>query len=115
MSRETFTSFTEKFFEVEHCIRYFTLGMEPSHIFENLITLDLDNGENSRLFKAANLAVRSSNWRIGIFSDFIILCGQLYSKGTLAIFQDQLPGSCFAIFTDSGKDAIDCLDEMPEE
>ena len=107
MSRETFTSFTEKFFEVEHCIRYFTLGMEPSHIFENLTTLELEGEECCRLFNAVNLDVRNRNWRIGIFSDVIVLCGQLYPKGTLAIFQDQLPGSCFAVFMDANGDATD--------
>ena len=98
MSKQSQTPFTDKFFQVSRRIMYFVLGNDQKGIFKFLRTLDLDGGDSYALFNATGIAT-ARNWCIGVFDEPVAICGQLFPKRTVAVFQDKVPGSRFALFS----------------
>ena len=98
MSDKSQTPFTDKFFRVSRRIAYFTLGSDQQGVFENFRALDLDSGDSYRLFIATGIETTKS-WCIGIFDEPTVVCGQLFPKQTVAVFQGREPGSRLALFS----------------
>jgi hypothetical protein len=98
MSKQSQTPFTDQFFQVGRRITSCVLGNDQKGIFKLLRNLDLDGGDSYSLFNATGIAT-SRNWCIGIFDEPVVVCGQLYPKRTVAVFQDKTPGSRFALFS----------------
>ena len=104
MTDKSQTPFTDKFFQVSRRIAYFVLGKDQESIFEHFRDLDLDSGDSYRLFNATGIET-TKNWCIGIFDEPTVVCGQLFPKQTVAVFQGREPGSRFALFTVGEMDA----------
>ena len=104
MSNKTRTPFTDKFFQVNRRITYFILGNDQQGIFEHFRDLDLDGGDAYRMFSATGITT-TRNWCIGVFDEPVIVCGQLYPKATVAVFEGKAPGSRFALFSVDETDA----------
>jgi hypothetical protein len=104
MSKPSQTPFTDKFFQVSRRITYFALGNDQKGIFKHLRELDLDGGDSYALFNATGITP-ARNWCIGIFDEPVVVCGQLFPKRTVAVFQDKVPGSRFALFSVAEIDA----------
>ena len=94
---ESKTPFTDNFFRVTRKVKYFALGIDHKDIFKYITAIDLCGGECCRLRDATGIQVKS-DWFIGTLNEPIILCGQCWPKGTLAVFQGMEPGSRFALF-----------------
>lgn len=92
-------SFAETFFEIERQVFHFTLGKNPTEIFTNLRFLDVDASDCVRLLEAANISNHYGKWIIGMFCEPVVVCGQLFPKQTVAVFQGENPGSRFALFS----------------
>ena len=104
MSKQSQTPFTDKFFQVSRRITYFVLGNDQKGIFKQLREIDLDGGDSYALFNATGIAT-ARNWCIGVFDEPVVVCGQLYPKRTVGVFQDKAPGSRFALFSVDEMDA----------
>ena len=104
MSIEFNTPFTDRFFQVERRITYFTLGAAAGSIFEHFKTLDLSRSDCCRLLEATGIDIRSSDWCMGTFEESVVICGQLYPKKTFAIVQGRTPGKRLAIFSTDDAD-----------
>lgn len=98
MSKQSQTPFTDKFFQVSRRITFFVLGNDQKGIFKHLRELELDGGDSYCLFNATGIAT-ARNWCIGVFDESVVVCGQLYPKRTVAVFQGREPGSRFALFS----------------
>ena len=98
MSNQSQTPFTDKFFQVSRRVTYFVLGKDQQGVFENFRALDLDSGDSYRLFIATGIDP-AKNRCIGVFDEPTIVCGQLFPKQTVAVFQGREPGNRFALFS----------------
>ena len=98
MSTKPKTPFTDKFFQISHRVTYFVLGKDQQSIFENFRDIDLDSDDSYRLFIATGIDP-AKNRCIGVFDEPTVVCGQLYPKSTVAVFQGREPGSRFALFS----------------
>ena len=99
MTKQSQTSFTDKFFQVHRQISYFTLGGDSQAIFEHFRKLDLSSDESYQLFEATGIKIVTRDRCIGVFDEPVVVCGQLYPKLTLAVFQGRSPGQRFALFS----------------
>ena len=98
MSKQSQTPFTDKFFQVSRRITYFVLGNDQKGIFKLLRDLELDGGDSYCLFNATGITT-TRNWCIGVFDEPVAICGQLFPKRTVGVFQDKTLGSRFALFS----------------
>ena len=104
MSDKSQSPFTDKFFHVSRRIAHFTLGKDQQGIFEHFRNLDLDSGDSYRIFTATGIDP-TKNWCIGVFDEPTAVCGQLFPKQTVAVFQGREPGSRLALFSTDEMDA----------
>lgn len=104
MTNESRTSFADRFFAIERRTMSFVLGRNDE-IFLNLETSDLTREDCCRLLDAAGIDNHHGQWGIGIFDEPMAVCGQLYPKHTLAVFQGNKPGSRFTLFSVDDNDA----------
>ena len=99
MSKQSKTPFTDKFFQVSRRITYFTLGADSSGIFEHVRPLDLNGSDTYSLYDATGISTKRGEWLIGIFEEPVAVCGQLYPKHTVAVFEGRTAGCRFALFS----------------
>jgi len=99
MTKQSQTPFTDKFFQAHRQVTYFALGSDSQTIFEHFRTLDLSNDESLCLFTATGIETTTRDWCIGVFDEPVVVCGDLYPKHTLAVFQGRSPGKRFALFS----------------
>lgn len=104
MSNESRTTFTERFFVIERRVMNFVLG-KKDEIFFNLNTFDLSKEDCCRLLNAAGIDHHHGQWGIGVFDEPMAVCGQLYPKYTVAVFQGNDPGKRFTLFSVDENDA----------
>ena len=104
MSTQSQTPFTNKFFQVNRRIMYFILGKDQESIFDHLRTIKLEGGDSYNLFNATGITT-TKHWCIGVFDEPVTVCGQLYPKSTVAVFQGRAPGSRFALLSVDEMDA----------
>jgi len=106
MTNKSRMSFTDRFFRANRRVRYFVLGNDQCGIFAHFRILDWNGADSRRLFNATGIDADAGDWLTGIFDEPVTVCGQLYPKGTVAVFQGKWPGSRFALFSadDMGMD-----------
>jgi hypothetical protein len=93
------TPFADKFFRVPRRVTCFTLGIAPQEIFERFHALNLNSDECYCFLEATGIDVRNNQWRIGTFSEPVVICGQMFPKHTVAMFQGMKPNSRIALFS----------------
>ncbi len=103
MTETNRTSFTDEFFHATRRTTTFVLG-EHSDIFQQAHPLGIDNDEAGLLLNAAG--IEHCNWSIGVFDEPVDVCGRLYPKYTLAVFQGSKPGSRFVLFSVTSRDGM---------
>ena len=91
--------FADKFFQTTRRVSHFTLGGDSESIFEYFHELNLPEDDQNRFLDAVGIDVHLIGWRIGIYTDPFVVCGELHQKYTVAVFQNTKPGSRFAIFS----------------
>ena len=98
------TPFTDKIFQVTRHVTYFTLGNDQS-LFDHFRELALSGTDSHRMFNATGIAAATGDGHIGIFDEPTAVCGRLYPKHTVAVFQGKWAGSRFALFSVDDGDA----------
>jgi|GEM_PF-2565650 len=93
------TPYADKFFRVPRRITYLTLGVSPKEIFERFEEFDLNSDECCCFLDAAGIEVHNKSWRIGTFIEPVVLCGLIFPKHTVAVFQGMKPNSRIALFS----------------
>lgn len=104
MTNEPSTSFADSFFAVTRRTRTFVLGQQKE-IGSNSTALGLSDEDSCRLLSAAGIDNHNGQWGIGFFTEPMAVCGQLYPKYTLVVFQGSKPGSRFTLFSVHANDA----------
>ena len=91
--------FLDRFFAVERRTATFVLGGNSDTIFYNMTVLDLNGSDCRRLLEAADIDNHNGDWYIGVFNVPMPVCGVLFPKHTLAVFQGKRPGCRFTLFS----------------
>ncbi len=104
MTTESQKSFADRFFAVTRRTRTFVLG-ERNEICGHSHALALDGMDSCRLLEAAGIENHHGRWGIGVFIEPLAVCGRLYPKHTLVVFQGSKPGSRFTLFSVHENDA----------
>jgi len=99
MSNESKTPFTDNFFRVTRKVMYFILGNDHKDVFKYCTEVELTADDFYCLRDATGIKTKPHCWFIGTFNEPIVVCGQCYPTGTLAVFQSREPGSHFALFS----------------
>ncbi len=105
MTEQNRTPFTDEFFGTVRRTTSFVLGEHPN-IFDHSRPLEIENDEAGLLLNAAGIDHHRGHWSIGVFDEPVDVCGRLYPKYTIAVFQDHKPGSRFVLFSITSRDGM---------